>query len=61
VFASGTAAVISPVGSLKFKDKLLTIGDGGVGELANRLYETLYGIQSGSVVDDMGWTVTVDS
>ena len=59
VFASGTAAVISPVGKLVFKDKAVTIGDGGVGGLALKLYDTLYGIQTGSIADDMGWTVQV--
>jgi len=59
IFASGTAAVISPVGELKFKDRSLTIGDGGVGALAQRLYDTLYGIQTGTLDDDMGWTVEV--
>jgi len=58
-FASGTAAVISPVGKLVFKDSTLTVGDGGVGGLAKRLYDTLYGIQTGSLPDEMGWTVEV--
>jgi len=59
IFASGTAAVISPVGELKFKDSSITIGDGGVGPLAQRLYDTIYGIQSGTMADNMGWTVEV--
>jgi len=59
IFASGTAAVISPVGELKFKDSSLTVGDGGIGPLAQRLYDTLYGIQTGTLADDMGWTVEV--
>jgi len=59
IFASGTAAVISPVGELKFKDKNLVIGGGGVGPLAQRLYDALYGIQTGTIEDDMGWTVEV--
>jgi len=59
IFASGTAAVISPVGELKFKDKNLTIGDGGVGPLAQRLYDALYGIQTGKLPDDIDWTVEV--
>ena len=58
-FATGTAAVISPVGKLVFKDSSLTIGSGGVGELAQKLYDTLYGIQTGSLADDMDWTVEV--
>ena len=59
VFASGTAAVISPVGRLIFKDKTLTVGNGEVGELALRLYNTLYGIQTGAIADEMGWIVEV--
>ena len=59
IFASGTAAVISPVGELKFKQSSITIGDGGIGALAQRLYDTLYGIQTGTIKDDMGWTVEV--
>ena len=59
IFASGTAAVISPVGELKFKDSSITIADGGVGPVAQRLYDTLYGIQTGLLADDMGWTLEV--
>ena len=59
VFATGTAAVISPVGKLKFKDTLLTIGDGVVGPVAQKLYDTLYGIQTGAIADEMGWTLEV--
>ncbi|MDR3311101.1 MAG: branched-chain amino acid aminotransferase [Oscillospiraceae bacterium] len=60
VFASGTAAVISPVGRLVFKDDSLTVGDGGVGRLARRLYDELYGIQTGGKPDELGWTVEVN-
>jgi len=59
VFATGTAAVISPVGKLVFNDSSLTVGHGGVGELASKLYDTLYGIQTGGIADEMGWTVEV--
>ncbi|MCL2628937.1 MAG: branched-chain amino acid aminotransferase [Oscillospiraceae bacterium] len=59
IFASGTAAVISPVGELKFKNSSIIIADGGVGPIAQRLYDTLYGIQTGTLADDMGWTVEV--
>jgi len=59
IFASGTAAVISPVGELKFSDKNIVIGDGGVGPLAQKLYDALYGIQTGKLPDDMDWTVEV--
>ena len=59
VFASGTAAVISPIGVLHYKDQDYTVGDGKVGPIAQRLYDTLYGIQTGKVPDDMGWTVQI--
>ena len=45
VFGTGTAAVISPVGELKYGDQAITIGDGNVGPLANRLLKTVTDIQ----------------
>ena len=59
VFASGTAAVISPIGVLHYQDQDYTVGDGKVGPIAQRLYDTLYGMQTGKVPDDMGWTVQI--
>ncbi|MDR1299846.1 MAG: aminotransferase class IV, partial [Oscillospiraceae bacterium] len=59
IFASGTAAVISPVGKLVSSDGALTVGGGDVGALAQRLYDALYGLQTGRLTDDLGWTVTV--
>ena len=59
IFASGTAAVISPVGTLVFKDCRLTVGTGVVGELSNRLYRALYNVQTGKAADEMNWTVEV--
>ena len=54
-FGTGTAAVISPVGTLAWKDEILTVGDGNIGPVAQRLYDTLTGIQYGRVADDHGW------
>ena len=59
IFATGTAAVISPVKELKFTDSEFIVGNGEIGSLAQRLYDTLYGIQTGTIEDDMGWTVEV--
>ncbi|MDR0446536.1 MAG: branched-chain amino acid aminotransferase [Oscillospiraceae bacterium] len=59
IFATGTAAVISPVGRLVSSDETLSIGNERVGELAQRLYDALYGIQTGKLPDDRGWTLTV--
>lgn len=60
VFASGTAAVISPIGYLTYKGNEYTVSDGSVGPVAQRLYDTLYGIQTGAVPDDMGWTYPIE-
>ncbi|MBB1022442.1 branched-chain amino acid aminotransferase [Dietzia sp. E1] len=55
VFACGTAAVITPVGSVQHAGGGYTIGDGGPGAITMRLRETLTGIQRGSVEDPFGW------
>ena len=39
IFGSGTAAVISPVGELKYEDTVITIGDGRVGPLAHKFFQ----------------------
>ncbi len=59
VFATGTAAVISPVGTLCYNDECVTINNNEVGPIAQDLYDTLYGIQTGKQPDDMKWTVEV--
>lgn len=59
VFGSGTAAVISPVGHLRFGDKVIQIKDGGIGELSQKLYDTITGIQLGKIEDKFNWTVEV--
>jgi branched-chain amino acid aminotransferase len=55
-FGSGTAAVISPVGTLCYKEVSCSVGDGGVGQLTRKLYDTLTGIQTGRLTDPYGWT-----
>ena len=54
-FGSGTAAVITPVGHLAYQEELYQIGDGGVGILTQKLYDTLTGIQYGRIEDTFGW------
>ena len=56
-FGTGTAAVISPVGTLCWKDETLTIGDGNIGPVAQKLYDTLTGMQYGRLADEHGWIV----
>ena len=59
VFGTGTAAVISPVGKLRYKDDVMTIGDGGIGTLSQKIYDTITGIQTGKLDDPFGWRVTL--
>ncbi len=59
-FGSGTAAVISPVGTLRYGDDVMTIGDGSIGELSQKLYDTVTGIQVGKVEDKFGWVLEVE-
>ena len=59
-FGTGTAAVISPMGLLDTGDLKITINNGEIGEVAEKLYNTLTGIQWGRIADEYGWTVKVD-
>lgn len=54
-FGSGTAAVITPVGKLGYKGETLLLTGGTVGEITQRLYDTLTGIQTGKLKDEFGW------
>ena len=60
VFGTGTAAVISPVGELRFEDQVAYINNGEIGPVTHKLYDTLTGIQWGTLKDEMGWTVPVE-
>lgn len=59
-FGTGTAAVISPIGSLNWNDHIITINNGETGPIAKRLYDTLTGIQWGDLEDPFGWVVPVE-
>jgi branched-chain amino acid aminotransferase len=54
-FGTGTAAVISPVGVLAMGNEKIVLGDGGIGPVAQKLYDTLTGIQYGRLEDVNGW------
>lgn len=58
-FGSGTAAVISPIGELKWGDDIMTINNGEIGPISQKLYDNLTGIQWGKIEDTFGWTVKV--
>ncbi|HZZ95600.1 MAG TPA: branched-chain amino acid aminotransferase [Jatrophihabitantaceae bacterium] len=55
VFACGTAAVITPVGSVKGANAEWTIGDGQPGPISMQLRDQLTGIQTGRLPDTHGW------
>jgi branched-chain amino acid aminotransferase len=55
----GTAAVVSPVGELTYKGENIAINQGKIGELTQKLYDTLTGIQYGSNTDKHGWVIKV--
>ena len=57
-FGSGTAASVSPVGSITFQDKRHVVGT-EVGPVAKRLYDELQAVQYGEKEDPFGWTVKV--
>ena len=56
----GTAAVVSPIGSLTYKDQTSIINNQQIGPVTSELYDTLTGIQWGRIPDPFGWTVQVD-
>jgi branched-chain amino acid aminotransferase len=55
IFGSGTAAVISPVGQLKYEDQVITVGAGQVGPIAQKLYDAITDIQYSRAEDPLGW------
>ena len=54
-FGTGTAAVISPVGQITFKGKHHIVSDGKMGELSQRLYNEIVGIQYAEKEDPYEW------
>ena len=59
-FGTGTAAVISPVGKLRYKDDVMVIGGGEIGPVSQKIYDTVTGIQLGKLDDPFGWRVVVE-
>ena len=59
-WGTGTAAVVSPIGELCYKDKKYTVNNGKIGTVTQHLYDTLTGIQWGKIDDKFGWTLPID-
>lgn len=58
-FGTGTAAVISPVGSLHYKGVDHDLDGMKIGKVSQQLFKELTDIQYGKVADPFGWTLTV--
>ncbi len=59
-FGCGTAAVVTPVGSLYYEGKEYVINDGKVGSITKQLYDELTAIQYGEKEDPFGWVHKVE-
>jgi len=53
----GTAAVVSPIGKLAYGDKEYIVAGGKIGEVTQKLYDILTGIQWGKTEDKFGWVM----
>ncbi|HOF58510.1 MAG TPA: branched-chain amino acid aminotransferase [Syntrophorhabdaceae bacterium] len=58
-FGTGTAAVISPVGEIRHKDEIIMVNNGRIGELSQKFYDEITGIQYGKLKDKYGWTMSI--
>jgi len=58
-FASGTAAIVSPVGQIYYRGKEYVIGGGKTGKLTERLYNEILQIQYGQKDDPFGWRIKI--
>ena len=54
-WGTGTAAVVSPIGKLMYEDVEYEVNGGEIGEVTQKLYDTLTGIQWGKLDDKFGW------
>ncbi|MCH8525057.1 MAG: branched-chain amino acid aminotransferase [Balneolales bacterium] len=59
IFATGTAAVISPVGYIHHDGKAIDLKQDKMGELSQKLYDTLTGIHHGDVEDPDDWCTLI--
>lgn len=54
-FGTGTAAVISPIGTMKWGEEQIAVAGGQTGEISKKLYDSITGIQKGVLEDPFGW------
>lgn len=59
IFATGTAAVISPVGHIFHSSKSIDVGKEKMGPLSQKLYDTITGIHHGDIHDPANWCTLI--
>ena len=59
-FAMGTAAVVTPIGSMTYGSEKYIVNNGEVGSVSSTLYKNLVGIQRGTIEDKYGWNVSIE-
>ncbi len=59
IFGTGTAAVISPIGKIEHKGKIITINNNQTGEFAKKMYDYITAIQYGEIEDSFNWIYKV--
>jgi len=57
-FGAGTAAVVSPVGKIGYKDEVHVISE-TAGPWSQKIFDTLTGIQYGKLADKYGWVYKI--
>jgi branched-chain amino acid aminotransferase len=60
VFGAGTAAVISPVGELRYGDRAIVLNNGEVGPMARKFYKAITDIQYGLADDPFDWVYNIE-
>ena len=60
VFCTGTAVVVTPVGTITYQGERIVIGNGKMGPCTQRLRETLIGIQLQEREDPFGWVIAIN-
>ncbi len=55
-FGTGTAAVISPIGVLTYRNDTVIVNNEKIGSLTQKLFDYLTGIQWGKIKDEFNWT-----
>lgn len=60
IFATGTTAIVSPVGEIGYRGKDFRVANGRTGPFSKKLYEEVTGIQYGLREDTYAWCVRLD-